>query len=258
MKLHLSVCPGTPPLQERLQCDFHQPLIGSVVSGCISNKDLGWLQNMSSIPSSQSTLYLTYSVTPWKDSLEAEAAPLPPGGTQAASSWFCRCYTGRWGRGSPLSSFHFGRGPWWSGGLGQCSTSPLPPSRAFLCKGTPRTGSPKRVWPLLLSQSTGPINNNCKYTYIPSPPGYWSVPQTCQLQTHFTVKYHRTQRRPKCSYTELKSTQSPAFNHSARVHSTNIHWASTMCQTLSCIFENLGWRDKVSAIMEFVFPGKIN
>lgn len=206
--------------------------------------------------SSQATL--TYSVTPWKDSLEEEAAPLPPGGTQAASSWSCRCYTGRSGRGSPLSSFHFGRGPWWSGGLGQWSTSPLPPSRAFLCKGTPRIGSPKRVWPLLLPQSTGPINNNCKYRYIPSPLGYWSVPQTCQLQTRFTVKYHG--HKEGLTAHILNSSQ-PNHQHSLThpwVHSTNIHWTSTMCQTLSCIFENLGWKDKVSAIMEFVFPGKIN
>ena len=79
-----------------------------------------------------------------------------------------------------------------------------------------------------VTRSTGPINNNCKYTYIPSPLGYWSVPQTCQLQTHFTVKYHGTQRRPKCSYTELKSTQSPACTHSPtgslNKHSLSIYY----------------------------------
>lgn len=86
-----------------------------------------------------------------RDSPVEEAAPRPPGDTRAASSWFCRCYTGRQVRGSPLSSSRSGRGPWWSGELGQWSKPPPPPSRACLCKeGTSRESSPDRAWPFLL------------------------------------------------------------------------------------------------------------
>lgn len=258
MQLHLSVLSWDQPCRRGCSLtstDHWSRVLLLAVSQ--TRKDLGRLQNRSSIPSSQSTLHLAHSVTPWKDSLEEEAALLPPGGTQAASSWFCRCYTGRWARGSPSSSFHFGRGPLWSGGLGRWSTYPLPPSRAFLWKGSPRIGSPKRVWPLLSPRSTGPINNNCKYTYIPSPLGYWSVPQTCQLQTHLTVKYHGTQGLGAHILNSSQPNHQHAITH-PQVHSTNTHWASTMCQTLSCIFENLGWKDKASAIMKFMFPGKIN
>lgn len=121
----------------------------------------------------QPTVYPFCPVTPWKsDALAEEAAPLPLGDTQAASSWFCRCYTGMQVKDSASSSSHSGRGPWWFGELGQWSTLPPLPGRACLCKGKiARGGLPERAWPFCCLRSTGSFHNDHKHASTPSPFG---------------------------------------------------------------------------------------
>lgn len=120
---------------------------------------------------------------------------------QAASSWFRHGYYGRQGRGSPSSSSHFGRGPWWSGELGQWSIPSPPPSRACLCKGTPEVGSPRRPGLSCYfrgqdqSITTANMHLSPHHLVIWCPP-----PWDSKLKTHFTVKDDGTHRGTKCSY----------------------------------------------------------
>lgn len=248
-----SVCPGTPPLQERLPCDFPQTTDPDC---CL------WLCLKQGPRLTSKHVIHSFLLTPSLTQSHPErthwgGGSPPPGVTtrQHLLEIHPRLLHWQVGEGTSHCPISISEGPWWSGGLGQWSLSPLPQAelsaRDTKDRDRPR-GSGLSYCLRAQDQSIITANTDISPHHLVTdhrPPDLW-------LQTRFTVKYHGYKEGLTAHILNSSAAQSPAFTHSP-MGSHKLHWASTMYpDTVLHIWESGVKRAKSTAITGFVFPRK--